>query len=123
VYRKLERSWGNVLSYEAWGKLTKEELGAILADMEEAIDSFGKVNLLVYLPEIPRPDLGAIGEDLQFAHKHTKDVDRYAVVGGSALFDLVARLEGPLVGIEIKHFEPDRLDKAWRWLYEVEAGQ
>jgi hypothetical protein len=122
VYRKLERSSGNVLGYEARGKLTKEELGAILADMEEAIDRFGEVNLLVYLPEIPRPDLGAIGEDLEFARKHTKDVDRYAVVGGSALLDLVARLEGPLVGIEIKHFEPDRLDEAWRWLHEDEAG-
>jgi hypothetical protein len=122
VYRKLERSSGNVLGYEARGKLTKEELGAILADMEEAIDRFGRVNLLVYLPEIPRPDLGAIGEDLEFARKHTKDVERYAVVGGSALLHLVARLEGPLVGIEIKHFEPDRLDEAWRWLHEDEAG-
>jgi hypothetical protein len=123
VYRKLERSSGNVLGYEARGMLTKEELGTILADMEEAIDRFGEVNLLVYLPEIPRPDLGAIGEDLEFARKHTKDVDRYAVVGGSALLDLVARLEGPLVGIEIKHFEPDRLDEAWRWLREGEASQ
>ena len=122
MYRKLERSSGNVLGYEARGKLTKEELGAILADMEEAIDRFGRVNLLVYLPEIPRPDLGAIGEDLEFARKHTKDVERYAVVGGSALLDLVARLEGPQVGIEIKHFELDRLDEAWRWLHESEAG-
>jgi hypothetical protein len=123
VYRKLERSSGNVLGYEARGMLTKDELGTILADMEEAIDRFGEVNLLVYLPEIPRPDLGAIGEDLEFARKHTKDVDRYAVVGGSALLDLVARLEGPLVGIEIKHFEPDRLDEAWRCLREGEASQ
>jgi hypothetical protein len=122
VYRKLERSSGNVLGYEARGKLTKAELGAILADMEEAIDRFGRVNLLVYLPEIPRPDLDAIGEDLEFARKHTKHVERYAVVGGSALLHLVARLEGPLVGIEIKHFEPDRLDEAWRWLHEDEAG-
>jgi hypothetical protein len=44
-------------------------------------------------------------------------------VGGSALLDLVARLEGPLVGIEIRHFEPDRLDEAWRWLHEGEARQ
>jgi hypothetical protein len=123
VYRKLERSSGNVLGYEAQGKLTKGELGAILADMEEAIDRFGRVNLLVYLPEMPRPDLGAIAEDLEFARKHTKDVDRYAVVGGSALLDWVAGFEGPLVGIAIKHFEPDRLEQAWRWLHEGEAGQ
>ena len=52
MYRKLERSSGNVLGYEARGKLTKEELGVILADMEEAIDCFGEVNVLVYLPEM-----------------------------------------------------------------------
>jgi len=123
VYRKLERSYANVLGFEARAKLTKDDLGAILADMQEAIDRFGKVNLLVYLPEMPRPDLGAITEDLEFARKHMEDVDRYAVVGGSALLDLVARLEGPLVGIEIRHFEPDRLDEAWRWLHEGEARQ
>jgi hypothetical protein len=123
VYRKLERSYANVLGYEARGKLTKDDLGAILADMQEAIDRYGKVNLLVYLPEMPRPDLGAIAEDLEFARKHMEDVDRYAVVGGSALLYLVARLEGPLVGIEIRHFEPDRLDEAWRWLHEGEARQ
>jgi hypothetical protein len=122
VYRKLEESSGNVLGYEARGKLTKEELGVILADMEETIDCFGEVNVLVYLPEMPWPDLGAIGEDLQFARKHTKDIGRYAVVGGGALLDWVAKLEGPLVGIEIKHFEPDRLDEAWRWLHERKAG-
>ena len=121
MYRKLEESSGNVLGYEARGKLTREELGAILADIEEAIDRFGKVNLLVYLPEIPRPDLGAIGEDLEFARKHTKDIERYAVVGASALLDWVAKLEGPLVGIRIKHFEPDRLEEAWRWLRGQEA--
>ena len=87
MYRKLEQSSGNVLGYETWGKLTEEELGVILADVEEATDRFGKVNLLVHVPEILRPDLGAIGEDLEFARKHTKDVERYAVVGGSALLD------------------------------------
>jgi hypothetical protein len=90
--------------------------------MEEAIDRFGEVNMLVYLPEMPWPDLGAIGEDLQFARKHTKDIGRYAVVGDGALLDWLAKLEGPLVGIEIKHFEPDRLDEAWRWLRERKAG-
>src|SRR5215204_5048386 len=54
MYRRLEESSGNVLGYETRSKLTEEELGAILADMEEAIDRFGKVNLLVYVPVIPR---------------------------------------------------------------------
>jgi hypothetical protein len=122
VRRKLEESSGNVLSYEARGKLTEEEFEAILTDMEEAVDRFGKINLLVYLPEIPRPDLSAIGEDLEFARKHTKDIGCYYPPRRSALLDWVARLEGPLVGIEIKHFEPDRLEEAWRWLRERESG-
>jgi len=32
--------------YETRGKLTEEDLGGILADVEEATDRFGKVNLL-----------------------------------------------------------------------------
>jgi hypothetical protein len=122
MYRRLQESSGNVLGYETRGKLTEEELGAILADMEEAIDRFGKVNLLVYVPEIPRQDLGAIGEDLEFARKHMKDVERYAVVGDSALLDWGAKLEGPLVGIQIKHFQPDQVEEAWRWLREEPGG-
>jgi hypothetical protein len=60
VYRKLEESSGNVLGYETRGKLTEEDLGVILADVEEATDRFGKVNLLVSLggsslfTELPR---------------------------------------------------------------------
>ena len=61
MYRKLEESSGNVLRYETRGKLTEEDLRVILADVEEATDRFGKVNLLVYVPEIPRPDLGPSG--------------------------------------------------------------
>jgi hypothetical protein len=76
--------------------------------MEEAIDRFGKSNLLVYVPEDPRPDLSAIGEDLEFARKHTKDTGWYAGVGGSALLDWVTKLKGLLLGIRIKHFEADR---------------
>jgi hypothetical protein len=78
--------------------------------------------LFVYVPGVSRPDLGAIGEDLEFARKHTKDIERHDVVGGSALLDWIARLEGPLLGIRIKHFEPDRLEEAWRWLHGREAG-
>ena len=97
----------HILGYETRGKLTEEDLGAILADVEEATDCFGKVKLLISVPEIPRPDLDAIGEDLEFARKHTKDVERYAVVGGSALLGWAVKLEGPLLGIRIKNFEPD----------------
>ena len=43
MYRKLEESSVNVLGYEARGKLPEEELGAIPAYMEEAIDRFGKI--------------------------------------------------------------------------------
>jgi hypothetical protein len=112
VYRKLEQSLAYVLVYEPRGKLTEEELGVILADVEEATDRFGKVNLLVSVPEIPRPDLGAIGEDLEFARKHTEHIECHAVVGGSALLDWAIKLEGLQLGIRIKHFDPDPLKEA-----------
>ena len=122
MYRKLEQSSAYVLGYETRGKLTEEDLGVILADLKEAIDRFGKVNLLVSVPRVPRPDLGAIGKNLEFARQHTKDIERYAVVGSSALLDWAVKLEGLLLGIRIKHFEPDRLKEAWRWLRVREAG-
>ena len=122
MYRKLEQSSANVLGYETRGKLTDEDLGVILADVGEATDSFGKVNLLVSVPEIPRSDLGAIGEDLEFACKLTEHIERHAMVGDSALLDWAAKLAGLLLGIQIKHFEPDRLKEAWSWLRGWEAG-
>ncbi len=112
MYRKLDQNSAFVLGYETRGQLTEEELGVVQPDLEETTDGFGKVNLLISVSEIPRPDLGAIGEDLEFARKHTKDVERYDVVGGSALLGWAVKLEGPLLGIRIKHFETDRLKEA-----------
>jgi len=38
----LEESSGNVLGYETRGKLTEEDLGVILADVEEAQTTSGR---------------------------------------------------------------------------------
>jgi hypothetical protein len=120
VYRKLEESSVNVLGYEARGRLPEKELGVIPAYMEEAIHRFGKITCSSTFRGYPGWALAPSG-DLEFVCKHTKDIERHDVVGGSALLDWIARLEGPLLGIRIKLFEPDRLEEAWRWLYEREA--
>lgn len=63
--------------------------------------------VLCRVPECPTPR----------CHEHRvaerpEGKERYAVVGDKALLDLTAKFEGPLVDIETKRFETDRLEVA-----------
>lgn len=122
MYRKLDESAGNVLGFETRGRLTEEELRAILKETEDAIAEHGKIRLLVYMPEVPRPELAALDDDLKFAREHLGDLERYAIVGDNVLLEWAARLEDPLLSVEIRHFDISEYEEAWRWLREPGSG-
>jgi EmrB/QacA subfamily drug resistance transporter len=104
MLRKLEESSGNALGYEAKDRITEEEFASFEEEFEAAISRHGKVRLLLYMPEIPRVNSGALWEDLKLA-RHTGDLERFAVVSASNLTEWSTRLGGALPGGEVRWFE------------------
>ncbi len=54
MHSKVDESTEDIIEYEVRGKLAGKELAAIAR--------YGKIRLLISMPEIPRPDLAAFGK-------------------------------------------------------------
>jgi SpoIIAA-like len=115
VLRKLQQSSGNVLGYEVGGKLTEEEFEAFSEEFRAEISRHGKVRLLIHVSEIPSMESGAMWEDLKLS-RYRDDIERYAIVGESALLEWGTKLGDVLIGGEVRHFDPSREEEAWRWI-------
>jgi hypothetical protein len=60
-------------------------------------------------------ELGAWVEDFKLT-PYAKDVERYAIVSDSNLFDWTAKIGEAFIGGEVKRFEDSRYEEARRWL-------
>ena len=115
MIRRLHESSGNVLGWEVTGEVTEEEVRTISEEFKAAVAEHGKVRALVRMRRIPCMGLGAWVEDLKLT-PYAKDVERYAIVSDSALFDWAAKIGDAFTGGEVRHFEDSRYEEAWRWL-------
>ena len=115
MLKKLDEGTGNVLGYEAKGKLTEKEFKALSTEIKAAVAEHGKVRLLLRMNEIPNMEPGAIAEDLKLA-PYASDLERYAIVGDSTLVEWAEKLGGALISGEVKHFEDSQYKEAWRWV-------
>jgi hypothetical protein len=115
LIRRLEESSGNVLGWEVTGKVTEEEVRTISEEFKATVAEHGKVRALVRMRRIPSMELGAWVEDFKLT-PYAKDVERYAIVSDSNLFDWTAKIGEAFIGGEVKRFEDSRYEEAWRWL-------
>ena len=115
IRRLHEEGLSNVLGYEVKDKLTEEELRTISEELRAVDAEYGKVRLLVRMRQIPWMELGAMAEDLRLM-PYAKDIERYAVVSDSAIFEGTEKIVDAFVGGEVRHFEDSRYEEAWRWV-------
>ena len=47
---------------------------------------------------------------------YAKDVERYAIVSDSNLFEWTSKIAEAFIGGEVRRFEDSRYEEAWRWL-------
>ncbi len=115
MLKRLDEGTGNVLGYEVKERITEKEFQNLSEEVKEVVAEHGKVRLLLRMNEIPKMGLGAIAEDLKLA-PYANDIERYAIVGDSAVVEWTEKLGGSLISGEIKHFEDSQYEEAWRWV-------
>lgn len=115
MLRRLDEGPDNVLGYEVAGKLTEKEFETLSEEFKAAVAAFGKVRLLVLMPELPGMEPGALLEDLKLA-PYANDIERYALVSDSAVVEWAEKLAGSMAGAQVRQFEVSRQEEAWRWL-------
>src|ERR671919_3060733 len=97
MIRRLEESSGNVLGWEVTGKVTEEEVRTLSEEFKAAIAEHGKVRVLVRMRQIPRMGLGAWVEDFKLT-PYAKDVERYAIVSDSTVYEWTAKIAEAFIG-------------------------
>src|ERR671910_2278113 len=97
MIRRLDVSSGNVLGWEVTGKVTEEEVRALSEEYKAAIAEHSKVRVLVRMHRLPRMGLGAWVEDFKLT-PYAKDVERYAIVSDSNLFEWTSKVAQAFIG-------------------------
>lgn len=100
------------------GKLSADDYQTLEPGVEKLIDASGKINMLVVMKDFHGWDMGAVWEDIKFATKHCRDVEKIAMVGENTWEKWMAAICKPFTMSTIKYFETANEDEARAWLNE-----
>ena len=106
----------SVLEIEIGEKLKKEDYDKIRPALEEKVEKYGKVNVLIRMQEFPNFTVGALLEDLKLAIKNYSNMSKVAIVGSDDKLKHTSKLDKVFPGVEMKTYENSRIDEARHWL-------
>jgi SpoIIAA-like len=113
-----EKAEGKVLEIQATGKLTVEDYGRFLPEIERLIERFGKLNLLFEMHDFHGWKAGALWEDFKFDFKHFRDIGRLALVGEKKWQKGMATFCKPFTTAKVRYFDSSEMDDARQWVAE-----
>lgn len=100
-----------VISLDITGKIGREDIETAIIAVEEALDRFGDIALIVDLTGYAGITAPALIADLRYGMSHLDQIDRYkriAVISGHGWIDTLVWLESRLVRtVDIRRFSPD----------------
>ncbi len=121
MIRELPESQGAILGFEITGKVSLEEEKKWIERIEGTVREYEKVSTLVILSDEAHWGIKAGIEDLRWLTNHMKELDKVALVSDRKIWKWLVALDGPfakIAGIKEKHFQPDKIEEAWKWIRE-----
>ncbi len=109
---------GNELEVQLTGKLTKEFYEKLAPVVEKQIAEHGKLRILVIMHDFHGWTPTAVWEDMKFDFKHSRDIERLALVGEKTWEKAMAAICKPFTGAKIRYFDQAEIDEAREWLAE-----
>ena len=114
--KRLTESHGNALGYRLAGELRDVDYRTLGLDIEDALATNEKVNLLLQIDSFNGIDLQAMWDDLKFGRKYGHVIEKFAVVGEQRWSEWIAKMSHPFYAHQSHHFMPDELPAAWDWI-------
>ena len=113
----LEQS-GNVICFQATGKLTHGDYEQVLVPrLEQIIKDHGKARCLLAMgEEFHGWEPAALWDDAEFGMKHRTDFEKLAVVGGPKWVEWATKVGALIIPCEVKIFPAKQLTDAQSWL-------
>ncbi len=112
----IESAEAQLLEVQASGKLSKEDYEHFEPAVSGLIGTSGKIKILFVMRDFHGWDLGAVWEDIKFATKHCRDIDKIAMVGENAWEKWMATICKPFTMSSIKYFDAGEEGAAREWL-------
>ena len=105
-----------LLEVKASGKLSADDYEALEPAVDKLIDDSGKIKILFIMRDFHGWDLGAAWEDIKFATRHFRDIEKIAMVGEKAWEKWMATICKPFTMSSIQYFEAGEEHSARQWL-------
>jgi hypothetical protein len=111
-----ETNEGKIVEVKATGKLTSEDYGHFVPEVERLLKLHGHIRLLFEMRDFHGWAAGAMWQDLKFGVKHFRDIERLAMVGDKKWEKGMAIFCKPFTTAQIRYFDTAQLDEARSWL-------
>lgn len=121
MIKELPEGKGSVLGFEVTGKVSLEEELEWIAKIEKVIEEQGRISTLVVLEDEAGWGIKAGMEDLRWLMTHIKQIEKIAIVSDRKVWKWLVALDSPfakIAGIKEKHFQPGKIEEAWKWVRE-----
>ena len=110
--------YGPAIEVAVTSKLHKADYDEFIPLLEQAIQQYGKIRLLLDMHDFHGWDFGAFWEDLKFGIKDFNHFDRIAMVGEKNWEKAMSILCKPFVSGTVRYFDHSEKTAALNWLLE-----
>lgn len=108
----------NYIHLKISGKLEKEDYEYFVPEIDQQIERYGKVNMLVELIDFHGWTAGAAWEDTKFGIRHFNDINRLAIVGDKTWEKGMAYFCKVFTTAKVRYFDVSETDNAMTWITE-----
>jgi hypothetical protein len=114
----MPRSHDNVVAVRIGGKLSAQDYEELLIPrLDEILASHRHVDIMFVLQhDFAGWTMGAAWDDLAYALRHRRDIERVAVVGGSDWVSWCLSATHLLIKGEVRTYKAHQLESAWAWV-------
>ncbi len=112
----IENADAKLLEVKASGKLSADDYETLEPGVDKLIESSGKIKILFVMHDFQGWDVGAVWEDIKFAAKHCRDIEKVAMVGEKTWEKWMAAICKPFTMSSIKYFDAGQEEAARGWL-------
>ncbi len=115
----LSRGSGKVFGMRVSGKVLHQDYQQFVPRLEELIQEHGSIRCLVEMTDLHGIELRALWDEIKFDVRHSRQIERCAVVGDRAWEAWMTKLSRPIFfNAEIRFFDRVDREKAWQWIEE-----
>ena len=104
------------LQVRASGKLSADDYHSLEPQVADLIESSGKIKIHFVMHDFHGWEIGAVWEDIKFATKHCRDIEKIAMIGESSWEKWMAAICKPFTMSSIKYFDAGEDEAARAWL-------